>query len=39
VLLVPVEKGWEPLIKSLDKFSDDFISGRREPETQEREIR
>jgi antitoxin VapB len=37
VLLIPENKGWEPLIKSLDKFSDDFMSERREPEPQERE--
>jgi hypothetical protein len=35
VILNPEEKTWDTLIKSLEKFSDDFI--RTQPETQKRE--
>jgi antitoxin VapB len=36
VLLIPEKKTWDPLIKSLGKFSSDFISERTQPETQKR---
>ena len=37
VLLIPEKKTWDPLIKSLGKFSHDFMSERTQPETQKRE--
>ena len=37
VILIPEKKTWDPLIKSLEKFSDDFMSERTQPETQKRE--
>ena len=37
VLLIPEKKTWDPLIKSLGKFSNDFMSERTQPETQKRE--
>lgn len=36
-ILLPVEHPWEPLINSLNKFSDDFMSTREQPEQQARE--
>jgi antitoxin VapB len=37
VMLIPAKNSWDSLINSLDKFSDDFMSERRQPETQTRE--
>ncbi len=37
VLLIPEKKTWDTLIRSLGKFSDDFMSERTQPETQKRE--
>lgn len=37
VLVIPEKKTWDPLIKSLEKFSDDFMTERTQPETQKRE--
>ena len=37
VMLIPAKDSWEPLIKSLDKFSSDFMSERKQPKTQKRE--
>ncbi len=37
VLLIPEKKTWDPLIKSLEKFSDDFMIERTQPENQNRE--
>ncbi len=37
VLLIPEKKAWDPLLKSLEKFSDDFMSERTQPEKQKRE--
>ena len=37
VLLIPKENPWSSLIKSLDKFSDDFMDERSQPEEQKRE--
>lgn len=31
-LLMPIQNPWEPLIESLSKFSDDFMSIREQPE-------
>ncbi len=37
VLLIPEKKAWDSLIESLENFSDDFMSERRQPEKQKRE--
>ncbi|TVL99687.1 MAG: AbrB/MazE/SpoVT family DNA-binding domain-containing protein [Candidatus Brocadia sp. WS118] len=37
VILIPEKKTWDTLIKSLEKFSDDFMSERTQPGTQKRE--
>jgi len=37
VMLIPVKDSWEALMKSLDKFSPDFMSERKQPKTQKRE--
>lgn len=37
ILLIPIGSTWDSLINSLDKFSDDFMSERNQPEAQERE--
>lgn len=37
VLLIPEKKTWDILIKSLGKFSHDFMSERTQPKTQKRE--
>jgi antitoxin VapB len=36
-ILLPMKNPWEPLLKSLSKFSDDFMSSRDQPEQQKRE--
>ncbi len=36
-ILIPEKKTWYPLIESLEKFSDDFMTERTQPETQKRE--
>lgn len=36
VILFPVENPWSPLVNSLSKFSDDFMSERIQPEPDER---
>ncbi len=36
-LLIPEKKTWDTLIRSLEKFSDDFMTERTQPETQKRE--
>ncbi|MFO0793117.1 MAG: type II toxin-antitoxin system VapB family antitoxin [Candidatus Brocadiaceae bacterium] len=36
-VLIPAKKTWDTLIRSLEKFSDDFMSERKQPETQKRE--
>ena len=36
VMLFPKESGWQPLLDSLDKFSDDFMEHRNQPEQQQR---
>lgn len=37
VMLIPAKNSWDTLIQSLDKFSDDFMSERKQPKAQKRE--
>lgn len=37
VMLIPATGSWETLLKSLDKFSPDFMSERKQLKTQKRE--
>jgi antitoxin VapB len=37
VMLIPAKDSWESLFDSLDKFSDDFMSERKQPKVQTRE--
>ncbi|OGW43564.1 MAG: virulence factor [Nitrospirae bacterium GWD2_57_8] len=37
VVLIPTKNSWDTLIQSLDKFSDDFMAGRKQPKVQKRE--
>ena len=37
VVLLPALGSWDSLLESLDKFSDDFMSERSQPVSQERE--
>ncbi|HHT9113718.1 MAG TPA: antitoxin [Candidatus Wunengus sp. YC65] len=37
VIRIPEKKTWDTLIRSLKKFTDDFIGERTQPETQKRE--
>ena len=37
VILFPKRSPWAPLVNSLDKFTDDFMVERNQPEQQERE--
>jgi len=37
VMLIPAKNSWDTLIRSLDKFSDDFMTDRKQPKTQKRE--
>jgi antitoxin VapB len=37
VILIPKRDSWESLMNSLDKFSADYLSERRQPEPQKRE--
>jgi len=37
VILIPAKGCWNDLIQSLEKFSDDFLSERRQPKSQSRE--
>ena len=36
VVLIPVERSWDTLFDSLDKFTDDFMTHRNQPPMQER---
>ena len=36
VILFPKRSPWTPLVSSLDKFTDDFMAERNQPEQQER---
>ena len=37
VMLIPAKDSWESLFDSLDKFSDDFMTERKQPKVQKRE--
>jgi antitoxin VapB len=37
VILLPAQGIWDSLVDSLDKFSDDFMTSRDQPDPQERE--
>jgi antitoxin VapB len=37
VMLIPAKHSWDALINSLDKFSDDFMTERKQPKQQKRE--
>lgn len=37
VVLLPVQNSWDTLIRSLGKFTDDFMAERKQPRTQKRE--
>ncbi len=37
IILLPVKNPWKPLFESINKFSDDFMDNREQPEQQERE--
>lgn len=37
VVLIPANHSWDMLIESLDKFSEDFMDDRNQPEEQARE--
>jgi antitoxin VapB len=36
-MLIPAGESWESLFNSLNKFSDDFMTERRQPRLQKRE--
>jgi antitoxin VapB len=38
VMLIPAKDSWESLFESLDKFSDDFMTERKQPKGQTREM-
>jgi len=37
VILIPAHNSWQSLLDSLDQFTDDFMSERRQPKTRVRE--
>ena len=37
IVLLPAKGAWDPLVGSLDKFSDDFMAERGQPVSQDRE--
>lgn len=37
ILLIPTKNPWEPLLNSLDEFSEDFMTDRMQPPPQSRE--
>jgi antitoxin VapB len=37
VVLIPAKNSWDALIQSLGKFSDDFMTERKQPKMQKRE--
>jgi len=37
VILIPAHNSWQSLVDSLDQFTDDFMSERKQPKTQVRE--
>jgi len=38
VILIPAKNSWDSLLGSLDMFSPDFMTERRQPPAQEREL-
>ncbi len=38
IVLIPMEQSWASLVGSLDKFTDDFMADREQPEQQAREV-
>jgi antitoxin VapB len=36
-ILLPIKNPWEPLLDSINKFSDDFMDSRDQPKQQKRE--
>lgn len=36
VVLLPYERGWDSLVESLERFSDDFLAERDQPPPQDR---
>ncbi len=37
VILIPARRSWDSLVESLDKFSPDFMTKRRQPKVEKRE--
>ncbi len=37
VILIPAHNSWQSLVDSLEQFTDDFMSERKQPKTQVRE--
>lgn len=37
VVLLPIDDAWDPLVRSLDRFSDDYMIERDQPAEQQRE--
>ena len=37
VMLIPAKDSWESLFDSLDRFSDDFMTERKQPKVQKRD--
>ncbi|HLD10047.1 MAG TPA: type II toxin-antitoxin system VapB family antitoxin [Methylophilaceae bacterium] len=37
VVLIPANQSWDALAQSLNKFSDDYMQGRNQPQQQSRE--
>ena len=37
IILIPAKNSWNSLLNSLNKFSDDFMTERNQPEPQKRE--
>lgn len=37
VMLIPAKGSWDSLMESLEKFSPDFMTGRKQPKLQKRE--
>ena len=37
IILLPAKGSWDSLLQSLEKFSDDFMTKREQPDSQDRE--
>lgn len=37
VMLIPTDNAWEPMLRSLELFSDDFMTARNQPDPQRRD--